>query len=218
LRNDLSKLQRRRSVVSSFHIECTAGRSASDQIGDIVQVDHGRPTQDIAAFDNIAQFADISAPPLNRRDARRRRGEALGPQPGGTRQAFEEMLNQQWNVFTSFPQRRRLNRNDVETIKEIAAELAVGDKLFEIAVGGSGSPARQRSRWHRSRAVRSRRFQNAQQLCLNCGGEVGNSSRKIVPPSAALNLPSRFRSAPVNAPLRIRIAPIPPVPVAARRS
>ena len=48
----------------------------------------------------------------------------------------EEFAGQERNVLLALAQRRDEERDDVEAVEEIFAEVAVGDLLFEILVGG----------------------------------------------------------------------------------
>jgi hypothetical protein len=48
----------------------------------------------------------------------------------------DEVLDQRRNVFAAFPERRDLDRDDVQAIEEIVLEPAVGDHLAQVAIGG----------------------------------------------------------------------------------
>ena len=50
------------------------------------------------------------------------------------------MIEQQQDIALAFAQRRHIYRDDIEAIIEIGAELAVGDRLVEVAVGCSDDP------------------------------------------------------------------------------
>src|SRR5438067_1652866 len=47
----------------------------------------------------------------------------------------EKFACKQWNVLFSLPQWRHEERNDIEAIKQIFAEVTFGDLLFKIFVG-----------------------------------------------------------------------------------
>src|ERR1700677_4521163 len=50
--------------------------------------------------------------------------------------AIDKILDQHGDVFPSFPQRRDLNRKNVQPVKQIAPERARGDGSVEITVSG----------------------------------------------------------------------------------
>src|SRR5229473_1217051 len=50
---------------------------------------------------------------------------------------INEVLDQQWNVFSSFSQCRNFNREDVEPVKEVAPEQTRSDGSLQIAVSSS---------------------------------------------------------------------------------
>src|SRR6266566_4644912 len=55
-------------------------------------------------------------------------------------ETVNEVLDQQGNVVFSFPQRRNLNRENVEPVKQIAAKCPLGDGSLQIAIGGCDDP------------------------------------------------------------------------------
>src|SRR4029077_12945184 len=52
----------------------------------------------------------------------------------------DEVLNQHGNIFLPFPQRRHLDRKNVEPVKEVTPERARGDGRFQIAVSSGNHP------------------------------------------------------------------------------
>jgi hypothetical protein len=50
---------------------------------------------------------------------------------------IDEVFDQHRNVFSSFPQRRHINRENVETVEEIAARRGRLDGRLQITVGSS---------------------------------------------------------------------------------
>ena len=48
---------------------------------------------------------------------------------------MQEIVNQQFNVVLTFAQRRQAQRNHVQTIVEIFAELPFRDVLFQVLIG-----------------------------------------------------------------------------------
>jgi hypothetical protein len=50
------------------------------------------------------------------------------------------MSDEERNVFFTFPQRRNVNRKNIQAVVEVAAELFLPDHLFQIAMGGGYNP------------------------------------------------------------------------------
>ena len=46
------------------------------------------------------------------------------------------MFREQWDVFSALAERRKVERDDVDSVIEIFAKLSFADELFEILVGG----------------------------------------------------------------------------------
>jgi hypothetical protein len=53
---------------------------------------------------------------------------------------IDEVLDQQGNIFCSVPQRRNLNRKNVEPVKQVATEPALGDSSLQVTVSGGDYP------------------------------------------------------------------------------
>src|SRR5580704_11448548 len=91
-----------------------------------------------------------------------------------TRIAIDEVLNQHGNVLLPFTQRRHLNRENVEPVKEIAPERARSDGRFQIAVS-SGNHPNIRSDGSSSTDTTELVFlQNAQKSDLGLGRELSD--------------------------------------------
>ena len=52
----------------------------------------------------------------------------------------QQMVGQQRNIFRAFGERRDLQVNHIEAIKQIFAKLAAGHRLRQVAVGGGDDP------------------------------------------------------------------------------
>src|SRR5712671_2371263 len=91
-------------------------------------------------LDDVLQLADITGPGI-----RYQKVQSLLVNPADalacfSRKTVDEVLDQQENVFFSFPQRRNLNRKNVETVKQIAAKCPLGDGSVQIAIGSGDNP------------------------------------------------------------------------------
>ena len=94
-----------------------------------------------------------------------------------------------------------VHRHDVEPVVEVLAELALPDRLLEIAVRGRDARACRPARRARRRGARTPRPGAPGAAWPGApGSSPPISSRKIVPPFANSNLPSLRFCAPVNAP------------------
>src|SRR5262245_23132445 len=78
------------------------------------------------------------------------------------------MLGQQWNIVGPLAQRWQMKGDDVETIIEIAAEIARLDLVVEVAVGRRDDARVDGHRFRRSHRNHFTVLQRAQQLHLRC--------------------------------------------------
>ena len=115
---------------------------------------------------------------------------------------LEEMIDQERHVLTSFAERGKLDADDLETVVEVLAELAGGDGVGQVAVGGRDQADVDLDRLvgaHPDDLAGLERPRSS--LTWIARGMSPTSSRNSVPPLACSNQPLRSRSAPVNAPL-----------------
>ena len=45
-------------------------------------------------------------------------------------------MDEKWNVFTSFPKWRNLNREHIQSVKKVLAKLVIADHLRQISMRG----------------------------------------------------------------------------------
>src|SRR5258708_37378018 len=133
-----------------------------------------RVAHDYRSLDDVLQFANVTRPGI-----RLKHFQSLFVYPAYalscfTRITIDEVLNQQANVFLPFTQRRHLNRENVEPVKEVAPERARGDGRFQIAVS-SGNHPNIRSDGSSSTDTTELVFlQNAQKSDLGLGGKLSH--------------------------------------------
>src|SRR5207237_1661579 len=92
------------------------------------------------SLNHVLQFANITRPWVRLKQIEAlfvHRLKALSCFPCET---VNEVLDQQGNVFSSFTQRRHLNRKNVEPVKQVAPERARSDGSLQVAVSGSNHP------------------------------------------------------------------------------
>lgn len=87
-------------------------------------------------------------------------------------------LDQQRDIVRTLAQRRQMDRKDVQTIVEIAAELAIGDHLPEIAVGGGDQPDIGADQLVAAETFKLLFLQNPQQLRLQLQRHVAHFIEK----------------------------------------
>src|SRR5712671_6497489 len=90
--------------------------------GEIVGFEHNH-----GPLDDVLQLADITGPRI-----RYKKVQSLLVNPPDalscfSREPINEVLDQHGNVFSSFSQRRNLNRKNVETVKQIATKCTLDD-------------------------------------------------------------------------------------------
>src|SRR6478672_7973250 len=97
-------------------------------------------TQDRGAFDHVAQLADVAWPLVVLEDAHRlltyREDRSIVPLV----ELVQERLYQQREVFAPVAQWRQRDREHVEAVIQILAELALRHRVGRIDVGGRDHP------------------------------------------------------------------------------
>ena len=92
-----------------------------------------------APFHEVFQFADVSREGVGHEQLQGGRRDKLTVL--GRREILpEEMVHQEGNILAPLPERRHLELNDVEPVKEIFPERVFPDLLFEVAVRGGDDP------------------------------------------------------------------------------
>ena len=85
-------------------------------------------------LDHVLQFADVARPVILRQ---RRRGLFLDVHDVAVVSlvvVFEEVAHQLWNILPTGPQRRQVDRHDVETVVEVLAEVFLRHLIEQFAV------------------------------------------------------------------------------------
>jgi len=109
-------------------------------------------------------------------------------------------VGQNWDVFGPLPLRRQRDREGVEPVEQVLAELACRERLLEQPVGCGDDADAHFARDDVAHWLALPGLQHAQsRLCIS-GGISPTSSRKMVPISAFSNSPGLSATAPVKAP------------------
>src|SRR6266850_7140057 len=85
-----------------------------------------------------------------------------------------KVLDQQRNVFSALPQRRHLNRKNVEPVKQVAPENARRDGSFQITVRSSNHPNIASDGSSSTNTPKFMLLQNAQKSDLGLGRKLTN--------------------------------------------
>ena len=125
---------------------------------------------DQAALDGVLELAHVARPVIAHQHVDRRRGDALHVLAVLQRELLQEVVGEQQDVGLALAQRRHEDREHVQAIVEILAEIAGGDGLFEVLVGGGDEPHVRRDRLGAAQPLELALLQDPQQLHLR--GEV----------------------------------------------
>src|SRR4029078_7771674 len=88
--------------------------------------------------------------------------------------ADQEVLRQRQGVVRAIAQRRQVNVNHVQPVKEILPEGAVGEVLFQVTVGGGDDAHVDLLAARRAQRANLALLQDAQQLGLQRGRQLGD--------------------------------------------
>src|SRR5438445_728234 len=110
-------------------------RAPQHVVGQVLDADEPRPAQHHRPLDDVAQLAHVARPVIALELLVRLAGEAADLAVVLPIELLDEALAQQRNVLAALPQRRQVDREDVEPIEEVLAQLAVGNRLGVVLVG-----------------------------------------------------------------------------------
>src|ERR1041384_6880674 len=79
-----------------------------------------------------------------------------------------------WNIFSTIPQRRDIDRYYTQTVKEVGAEISILDLVFQITMRGADNPNVDSDRLVAAESFNSSLFEGAQQLCLYVRAHVAD--------------------------------------------
>jgi hypothetical protein len=106
------------------------------------------------------------------------------------REPIDEMPRQRGKVFEPLAQRRELDADDGEPLVEIGAEPAGGYQRLEIAIGCRENPEVHCSPLVSPRRLTTRSSSTRSSFTCSSSGVSSISSRKTLPPAAAISWPS----------------------------
>src|SRR5260370_42391998 len=94
-----------------------------------------RVAQNDCTLDHILQLGNVSRPRIRLQEPQRFLVDAYELLPNLLSKASDEILDQQGDIGCPFAQRGHLQRDHVQPVGKILAELAFAHKLLEIAMG-----------------------------------------------------------------------------------
>src|SRR5229473_4507593 len=99
------------------------------------------------------------------------------------------MVDEEGQVIPSIPQRRQVNREDAQSIKEVFAKSTFFDQLGEVLIAGCQKPNVRMDRFIASQPLKSFFLNQAQHFALGEGREGGHFVQKKRAARALLELP-----------------------------
>ena len=121
--------------------------------------------KDEGAVDHVLELTHVARPGAALEDRQRRGGEALVGAFLSVELA-QEVVSQGGDVLCSRPQRRQVDREHLQPVEQIAAELALRDPGVEVAIGGGDDPHVDLQRFLPAQPRHHARLQHPQQLGL----------------------------------------------------
>src|ERR1041384_5326300 len=103
---------------------------------EVMALDLFAGTDDHRSFDYVAKLADVARPGMKLQRFESRMAQETCRASVFLRELRDQVLREQWQIFFSLVQRGKMNAEDVETIEQIAAELAFGNGLMWLTIGG----------------------------------------------------------------------------------
>jgi hypothetical protein len=152
--------------------------------------------QDQHALDQIAQLAHVAGPVVLAQRVERVGIISTWGRPYCCAELLQEFLDQQRNVFLAVAQRRHEERDHVEAVEEVFAEVAAGDLLFEVLVGGGDDAHVDVDGMDRADGEKRCSSSARSTLAWVFRLMSPTSSRKSVPPSARSKVPRFSAGAP----------------------
>src|SRR5258707_1862371 len=159
-----------------------------------------RVAHDYRPLDDVLQFANVTWPGI-----RLKQCKALFVSPADALACFprvtiDVVINEHWNVFLPFPQRRHLNRENVEPVKEVTPERARSDGRFQIAVSGGNHPNIRSDGSSSTDTTELVFLQNAQKSDLGLGGKLSDFIEEDGASFGQLKAPQKPLGSPRRAP------------------
>ena len=102
-----------------------------------ILVGDGVASEDDESLYHIAEFADIAMPTALLQLGDGSSVEHLGAPPLFLTDELSEVIDQQRDIVFAVVEIRHVDRNHIEAVEEVLAEMSVGNLLLQVLVGGS---------------------------------------------------------------------------------
>jgi hypothetical protein len=109
-------------------------RARGDRLGEIVAADDRSFSQSERRADRVLQLADIPRPWMFEEGLHRLRVDLSDYRVSPRGKSLNEMCGQQGNIFRTLTERRKLDSDHVETIKQIGAETSCSNLVLQSLV------------------------------------------------------------------------------------
>src|SRR5438093_7839561 len=126
------------------------------------------------AFDDILHLPDIARPVVANKGVHDRGRDALDPPAHPARETLDEMADQHRNIFAPLAQGRQHDREHVQAVVEVVAEVAVGDHVRQVAVRGRHQAHVYPDRPRASQALKLLLLQGTEQFRLQLRRDIAN--------------------------------------------
>lgn len=173
---------------------------------EVIGTDFFSPANDERPLDAVLQLSDVPGPQVALHLP-----DGVGRNPGRARmEGFnlggvfrQEMGSQGGDVSRSLPKRRKVYGHHMKTVKKFFAELALVDKIVEIATGGANQPELYRTRLVAADRDDDLILKHAQQLALKHGRHKADFVQKHRSPRGLLEDTSAFTIRPSKGAFRM---------------
>ena len=126
------------------------------------------------ALDGVLQLADVAGPVVAHQQLQRVGRQAVDAASSARRRSGAGRTSPARDVVLALAQRRHVDRDDVEAVVEVLAELPVGDHLRQVAVGRRDDADVGAQRAGAAEALELVLLQDAQDLRLRVGAHVAD--------------------------------------------
>src|SRR5579864_752527 len=152
------------------HSGCVGERLGKRVLGDVQAL---AGAEDDGALDHIAQFADVARPGVLDQRFHGFRGNSIDLLPHPRREILHEIADQHGDILAALAQRRDDEREDVEAVIQIHAELLIAGQRAQIAMGGGHQAEVRHQSARAAQALELAVLQHAQQFRLQLQRQVG---------------------------------------------
>src|SRR5437899_4192550 len=147
----------------------------------VFKVEDTVTAQDYQSFDHVLQLAHIPWPMIMGEERQRLCCNALHLASKGFVVLYEEVIDEEWDIFTAVAQRWHMHWDHIETIKQVITEQAVGRHLLEILIRSSDNPHIRANGFPAPHAFKFTLLEDAQQFGLQIEAQTPHLVEKQCP-------------------------------------